>query len=266
MIKNLTNNDVLATQVKPCTSFWARLKGLLGTRSLGAEDAFWITPCNSIHTIGMNYSIDAYFLNKAHEVVAIQKNMQPYRLSPIYRNAFSVLEFKSGARNCRVGDKLAISNSSPVKKKIGSKGQATVEFAITFIIFVAMMVGLSEISRICYSWVSLQFATSEGGRQAMLGSKTDTTPTGRQTFVVNTIRQKAATMGLHTPIDVTFFSLNDVSLGATPGASDTYVEVRAKTKLRPLPLSEAFIGWTGDSYKQLFNITARTVVKNEPFS
>lgn len=213
----------------------------------------------------MTYSIDAYFLNKSQEVVAIQKNIKPNRLSRLYANAASVLEFKAGERICRIGDKLDIARETSKKKSLGSTGQATVEFAMTFIIFAAMLMGLAEMSRVCYSWVSLQFAVSEGGRQAMLGTKTASKT--RAQIVADTIVQKAQIMGLPvTPGTVKFYDLAGTDLAGNPGAAGDFVEVRASARLTPLPLSEAIIGWTGDSYKRLFNITARTVVKNEPFS
>ena len=60
-LKNVSRDEVLATHVKRCTGYFDRLKGLLGTPALGAEEACWIDPCNSIHTIGMQYPIDVYF-------------------------------------------------------------------------------------------------------------------------------------------------------------------------------------------------------------
>lgn len=269
MVKNLSNNDVLATQIRPCTNFWSRLKGLLGTSSLDEREACWIKDCNSIHTIGMKYPIDAYFVNKSGKVVAIQKNMKPFRVSPVFFGADSVVEFKAGERSCNIGDTLDIAHEQFKKKTAGMKGQATVEFAVTFIIFISLVLGLAEISRICYSWISLQFAVSEGGRQAMLGT---TSGGSRELMVINTIRQKAAIMGLKVD-QVSFYKLEPGPAGtvvrqqtADAGGEGEYLEVQAKTTLKPMVLSKVVIGWIGTSYQKLFNITARTVVKNEPFA
>jgi uncharacterized protein len=106
---NASRDAVLAENVKMCQNFWTRLVGLLGTKHLPPQDACWIKPCNSIHTVGMKYAIDAYFLNKKNEVVSIVKNLKPNRFSPLAWKAHSVVEFVSGVdRNCQVGDKLTL--------------------------------------------------------------------------------------------------------------------------------------------------------------
>lgn len=108
-LQNVSHQVVLAKKVQMCRSFWSRLKGLLGTSQLDCDEACWISRCNSIHTFGMKYAIDAYFLNKNNEVVAILKNMKPNRLSRIYFDADSVVEFSAnGHRTCQAGDRLAL--------------------------------------------------------------------------------------------------------------------------------------------------------------
>ena len=81
--------------------------GLLRKPRLAADEACWLIPCNQIHTFGMKYPIDIYFLDQKNEVIAIVKNVKPNRLSPYYDEAHSVIEFRSGLeRNCNVGDKV----------------------------------------------------------------------------------------------------------------------------------------------------------------
>ena len=105
---NLTQNRVLSRNVKYCNRIFSRMKGLLGTSRPGEIEACWLVPCNSIHTLGMRYTIDAYFLNKKNEVVAIVKRLKPNRFSPLYLNAHSVLEFPAADGNhCQIGDRLA---------------------------------------------------------------------------------------------------------------------------------------------------------------
>ena len=106
---NLTQKTLLAKKVRYCNQFWSRLRGLLGTKQLGPEETCWIIPCNTIHTFGMRYPIDVYFLNRENKVIAIKKNLKPSRISPLYWKTYSVLEFKSGSpRSCKVGDRLTL--------------------------------------------------------------------------------------------------------------------------------------------------------------
>ena len=108
LLKNQTRGgEVVAQRLLLCHGFWNRLKGLLGTQTLEPDTACWLIPCNSIHTVGMQYPIDVYFLNRKNEILSVIENMSPCRFSPLVLKAHSVLEFKSGPRrNIRVGDVL----------------------------------------------------------------------------------------------------------------------------------------------------------------
>lgn len=62
-------------------SFVQRLKGLLGTRKdFMQEKELYIRNCRCIHTIGMRYSIDVAFLDKAGSVNRIKRNVRPCRI------------------------------------------------------------------------------------------------------------------------------------------------------------------------------------------
>lgn len=104
---NLTQKKVLSSNVRYCNQIFSRMKGLLGTSKIEADETCWLIPCNGIHTVGMRYAIDAYFLNRGNEVVAVIRNLKPNRFSPFFPKAHSVLEFASGNHDrCRVGDKI----------------------------------------------------------------------------------------------------------------------------------------------------------------
>ncbi len=69
----------------------SRLFGLLGRRALAADEALWLTPCNSVHTLGMSYPIDVVFIDATSRVVATRSALGPRRLTGA-RRARSVLE------------------------------------------------------------------------------------------------------------------------------------------------------------------------------
>ncbi|GEM_PF-5497334 len=57
----------------------------------------------------MKYAIDVYFLNKQYQVIAVIKNLKPFRFSPMHFGARSVIEFAAGVdRDCAVGDHLSL--------------------------------------------------------------------------------------------------------------------------------------------------------------
>lgn len=110
---NITRNQVLAEQVKLAKTFFMRLRGLLFTECLPVGHGLLIQPCNSIHALGMVYSIDAIFLDKENKVVGTLSNFQPWQVSSIYFKAASCLELPSSTiikSGTTLGDHLEFSS------------------------------------------------------------------------------------------------------------------------------------------------------------
>ena len=90
---------VIASKVITACSFFQRLLGLLVLRPLEVSEGLLIKDCRSIHTVGMRYNIDAVFIDSEGRVIAIFKDMAPFRFSPYIREVRSVLELKAGSAN-----------------------------------------------------------------------------------------------------------------------------------------------------------------------
>jgi uncharacterized protein len=106
-----TSGRELALHLAVAETLCARLKGLLGRSSLKLGEGLWITPCNSIHTFGMKFPIDALFLDKHKRVVGVARNLRPNRISRIYCGASSVLELPAGtldATGSHIGNEVTI--------------------------------------------------------------------------------------------------------------------------------------------------------------
>ena len=82
-------------RIYEATGFLARARGLLGTAPLAGDEALWIRPCNSVHTLGMRYAIDVVFLDRRQRVIAMRQSLQPLRLAAV-RRAHSTVELKAG--------------------------------------------------------------------------------------------------------------------------------------------------------------------------
>lgn len=82
--------------VRVANTFWTRAIGLLTTSSLNDQAALWITPCASIHTIGMRYPIDVVFLDRSQKVLKIAHSVRPFGVSFAPKGTKSVLEMASG--------------------------------------------------------------------------------------------------------------------------------------------------------------------------
>lgn len=77
---------------------WTRLRGLLLRKPLrrdGAE-ALLITPCGSVHTLGMRYPLDLVFLDRDSRVCGWKTDLAPWRMAAC-RRAKTTVELHAGA-------------------------------------------------------------------------------------------------------------------------------------------------------------------------
>ena len=75
-------------------SYRARTRGLLGVE--GVDGALLITPCASVHTFRMRFTIDVAYLDRKFNVLAV-RTMKPGRLGLPRPRARHVLESEAGA-------------------------------------------------------------------------------------------------------------------------------------------------------------------------
>lgn len=91
------DGKILFSECDVADNAFARMRGLLGREGLRETQAVWFMPCNSIHTFFMGFAIDAAFLDKKGEVIAIYDSIVPWRLTRIHLRAKSVLESAAGS-------------------------------------------------------------------------------------------------------------------------------------------------------------------------
>lgn len=89
---NKKSGTVLIEQLFVAETFFPRLKGLIGRKTLDKGTGLKIIPCNSVHTFFMRFAIDVIFINANDKVIASMENVKPARMSKIYRNAAYVIE------------------------------------------------------------------------------------------------------------------------------------------------------------------------------
>ncbi|HSP74411.1 MAG TPA: DUF192 domain-containing protein [Gaiellaceae bacterium] len=75
---------------------WTRLRGLLGRKSLDADEGLLIRPTNSIHMLFMRFPIDAVFLDRELVVLRVVPGLAPWRMAA-RRGAKAVVELPAGA-------------------------------------------------------------------------------------------------------------------------------------------------------------------------
>jgi uncharacterized protein len=110
-VYNQTKETFLAFRVKVADSLLSRMIGLLGRNSLKPESGVWIVPCNSVHTIGMRFTIDLVLIDKEFKVVGLCELVRPFSITRPKLRAESVLELPAHTiykSRTEIGDQLQI--------------------------------------------------------------------------------------------------------------------------------------------------------------
>ena len=90
-----TANKRIARAVERAEGFLKRIKGLMGRESFPENTALWISPCPSIHTFFMKFSIDVIFTDRNLKVVSVFHAVPPYRMIFGGWKSHSVFELKA---------------------------------------------------------------------------------------------------------------------------------------------------------------------------
>lgn len=113
ILKNLTKDTLLASEVEVAKTLAQRGKGLLGRSGLAQGHCLWILKCRSIHTFFMKFRIDVIFVNEKLVVTAVKKNLPKWRLAWGGFFADSCFEFNGLSLNDSMvekGDHLYVGN------------------------------------------------------------------------------------------------------------------------------------------------------------
>lgn len=110
-VYNQTKETFLAFRVRVADTILSRMVGLLGQNSLKPESGIWIVPCNSIHTLGMRFTIDVVLIDRNFKVVGLRELVRPFSITRPNLRAESVLELTAHTifrSRTEIGDQLQI--------------------------------------------------------------------------------------------------------------------------------------------------------------
>ncbi|NJD61574.1 MAG: DUF192 domain-containing protein [Deltaproteobacteria bacterium] len=116
---NRTKGSLLGDRIGVADGFFRRLAGLLGRPPLSEGEGLWITPCSSVHSIGMRYPIDVLFLDVRGKVVGACPGLPPGRLSRLYFGAKGALELPEGTLSrtgTEIGDTVEFQEAPDVRR------------------------------------------------------------------------------------------------------------------------------------------------------
>jgi uncharacterized protein len=77
-------------------SYFARMRGLLGRKSLDPGSGMLLTPESSVHMFFMRFPLDVVFLDRDHKVVGVRHELRPWRVAGA-KGAYATLELPAGA-------------------------------------------------------------------------------------------------------------------------------------------------------------------------
>jgi uncharacterized membrane protein (UPF0127 family) len=115
---NVRRGRVLAARIHPADTFSKRFKGLCLRRKFPVGEALWLSPCRSIHTLGMRFPIDALFLDDRLRVIDVREQIAPGRLVRPVPRASSVVELPAGtvkSTGTEIGDQLLVEPMTTMK-------------------------------------------------------------------------------------------------------------------------------------------------------
>lgn len=97
---------LVARRCYRAASWPARLTGLLATPDLAGDEALWLEPCASVHTLGMRVPIGCAFLDGEGRVLRVVDPL-PARRAAAVRGARAVVECRAGIlARIAIGDVL----------------------------------------------------------------------------------------------------------------------------------------------------------------
>lgn len=102
---------VIVARVEMAKSLWKQTIGLLGRKQLPSDAGMWLEPCNSIHTLGMQFAIDVLFLDASGRLLRAVRDLRPWRICWPVWGARVVVEIPAGSialRNIQPGNRYHI--------------------------------------------------------------------------------------------------------------------------------------------------------------
>jgi uncharacterized membrane protein (UPF0127 family) len=114
-VRNLSRDGVdLGGRIAVASTFWTRLKGLLGAPPLQTGEGLLLEHCQAVHMFGMKQALDVAFVGGEGQVIAVYHDLRPGQRSKYHGKARRALELPVGTlreTGTRVGDQLDVQNS-----------------------------------------------------------------------------------------------------------------------------------------------------------
>ncbi len=105
-LSNIAFNNGYRIDLELKTSFWERMKGLLGVDYLNKNRGIVLENCKQVHTFGMKFPIDILVLDKNLDIIDFVYRMKPNRIGKFYWRGKYMIELASNKENKEVFNNL----------------------------------------------------------------------------------------------------------------------------------------------------------------
>lgn len=87
---------IFQIKLEKADSFFKRFFGLMGRKALGEGRGMLLSPCGSIHTFFMKFTIDVLYLDERN-MVLYKETIKPWRVGAIVKGTKKVVELRENA-------------------------------------------------------------------------------------------------------------------------------------------------------------------------
>lgn len=108
--------EVIVPKLKVADTFWGRFRGLQCSPRLADDEGLLLTPCRSVHTHWMRFSIDVAMLDDDGIVLSVFTDVKPWRIAPRVDGTRSIVETAAGklTDRLRVGRRIKVVSTAIV--------------------------------------------------------------------------------------------------------------------------------------------------------
>ncbi|OEF99510.1 hypothetical protein BHF71_08815 [Vulcanibacillus modesticaldus] len=113
ILSKADSESLLVKRLEVADSFFKRFLGLMFKKSLAEDEGMLLTKTRQIHTFWMRFPIDVLYLRKIaknkYEIVGLEENLSPWRISMLNFHSTDVLELKTGSiakKHIEIGEEI----------------------------------------------------------------------------------------------------------------------------------------------------------------
>ncbi len=106
--KSVVFNDGYKFDLELKSSFFQKLRGLLGVQYLKEKQGIVLTKCKQVHTFGMKFPIDIVVLSREGVVIDFVGDLKANKISRYYKDSYYIIELGTNNLNKKLFKKNQI--------------------------------------------------------------------------------------------------------------------------------------------------------------